>query len=87
MRAIKKPVEIEFWPNENNTSLADLKKWTDSIDVVITDYFDIDESNLYVKTLEGTSYVVTNDDVIIRGIKGELYPCKKDIFKATYHIC
>jgi hypothetical protein len=24
------------------------------------------------------------DDIIIRGIKGELYPCKPDIFAATY---
>ena len=27
------------------------------------------------------------DDWIIRGIKGELYPCKPDIFEATYEEC
>lgn len=37
----------------------------------------------YVKTLEG-SIEVTKDSYIIRGIQGELYPCKKDIFLATY---
>jgi hypothetical protein len=26
------------------------------------------------------------DDYLIRGIKGEIYPCKPDIFKATYEI-
>jgi hypothetical protein len=27
---------------------------------------------------------VAPDDWIIRGVKGELYPCKPDIFAATY---
>lgn len=34
-------------------------------------------------TLEGRMDVVS-DDWIIRGVKGELYPCKPDIFAATY---
>ncbi len=34
-------------------------------------------------TLEGVSKIDFND-WIIRGIKGELYPCKPDIFEATY---
>ena len=28
--------------------------------------------------------VANPDDMIIRGIKGEIYPCKPDIFKASY---
>lgn len=36
-----------------------------------------------IDTLEG-QYEVIDNDVIIRGIKGECYPCKLDIFKATY---
>ena len=35
---------------------------------------------------EGTSYDITTSDVIIRGVKGEYYPCKKDIFEETYEI-
>ena len=36
-----------------------------------------------VKTLEGT--MEGNDgDWLIEGIKGELYPCKPDVFEATY---
>lgn len=38
---------------------------------------------LYVKTLEGEMKVSVGD-YIIRGVKGELYPCKPDIFKDTY---
>lgn len=26
----------------------------------------------------------TREDMLITGIKGEIYPCKKDIFHATY---
>lgn len=36
-----------------------------------------------IKTLEGR-HVVTPGDWIITGIKGEQYPCKPDIFAATY---
>jgi hypothetical protein len=36
-----------------------------------------------IKTLEGTM-VANPGDWIIRGVKGELYPCKPDIFEATY---
>lgn len=38
---------------------------------------------LVIKTLEG-DMKVSNGDYIIQGIKGEFYPCKPDIFKATY---
>jgi hypothetical protein len=38
---------------------------------------------LQIPTLEGTMLGVQGD-YIIRGIQGELYPCKEDIFKASY---
>jgi ectoine hydroxylase-related dioxygenase (phytanoyl-CoA dioxygenase family) len=38
---------------------------------------------LDVMTLEGRLHISLND-WIIRGVKGELYPCKPDIFAATY---
>lgn len=38
-----------------------------------------------IDTLEGRM-VVSRGDWIIRGIKGELYPCKPDIFAATYEL-
>ena len=34
-------------------------------------------------TLEGV-HIVTPGDYIIQGIKGEIYPCKPDIFELTY---
>ena len=36
-----------------------------------------------VPTLEGDR-LATEGDWIIRGVKGELYPCKPDVFEATY---
>ena len=38
---------------------------------------------LYIETLEGTMQA-NPGDYIIRGVKGEYYPCKPDIFEATY---
>ena len=38
---------------------------------------------LRIKTLEG-NHTVSPGDWVIRGVKGELYPCKPDIFEATY---
>lgn len=37
----------------------------------------------WIETLEGRM-VVSAGDYVIRGIKGEFYPCKPDIFDATY---
>ena len=37
----------------------------------------------YIETLEGKMYI-SNGDWIITGVKGEKYPCKPDIFAATY---
>ncbi len=36
-----------------------------------------------IPTLEGVM-LASEGDWIIRGVKGELYPCKPDIFEATY---
>jgi hypothetical protein len=42
------------------------------------------ESNMgWIDTLEG-GHVVTPGDWIITGVKGEVYPCKDEIFKMTY---
>ncbi|MBE2985486.1 hypothetical protein CCAL6883_09105 [Campylobacter sp. RM6883] len=36
-----------------------------------------------IHTLEGVMHA-DNGDYIIKGVKGEIYPCKPDIFEATY---
>lgn len=42
-----------------------------------------EDKDTFINTLEGTM-LVGEDDFIIRGVQGELYPCKPDIFNATY---
>ena len=39
--------------------------------------------DLFIHTLEG-KMAATLGDWIIRGVQGEVYPCKPDIFEATY---
>jgi len=41
------------------------------------------EIGLLIPTLEGVM-VARQNDWIIKGVKGEFYPCKPDIFEATY---
>jgi hypothetical protein len=44
-----------------------------------------DEVRMIIKTLEG-DMTATLGDYIIKGIQGEIYPCKPDIFEATYEL-
>ena len=41
------------------------------------------DKEMEIETLEGTMKA-DKGDFIIRGVQGELYPCKPDIFYATY---
>lgn len=86
MQAQKKPVVIDFIEINVNTTPEEIKSWVESFNQKFEDYFDDNGDTLKVKTLEGTSYDVTTSDVIIRGVKGEYYPCKKNIFEETYEI-
>jgi hypothetical protein len=78
MKYRKKPVviEAEQWEGHN---LNDDNSMFQSPEVIIKN----DGSEFMVSTLEG---VMTGQkgDWLIRGVKGELYPCKPDIFEATY---
>ena len=42
-----------------------------------------EDSRLYIRTIEGI-HEAKSGDYIIQGVQGELYPCKQDIFEATY---
>jgi len=44
---------------------------------------DLGSADIQIRTLEGTMTAQIGD-WIIKGVKGELYPCKADIFEATY---
>lgn len=44
------------------------------------------QGDLFINTLEGKMSVSVGD-YIIKGAQGEFYPCKSDIFEATYESC
>lgn len=50
---------------------------------IANDHFIDASDELAIWTLEGIHFV-SHGDWIIRGIHGELYPCKPEIFAATY---
>jgi hypothetical protein len=72
----KKPVVINAvrWTGENWEEIADFHRG---------DAFTTTERVLNIATLEGVMQAQPGD-WIIEGVKGEVYPCKPDIFAATY---
>lgn len=72
----KKPIVIEAiqFNGENQREIADFMG-----EMIRTNFF----PDIYIETLEGTMKANIGD-YIIKGIKGEFYPCKPDIFEATY---
>ena len=77
MKYRKKPVVIEAI-QFNGRNSADIHEFCgDKVrEPVGKDYLEIE-------TLEGI-HIVSPGDYIIKGIKGEFYPCKPDIFEMTY---
>lgn len=43
------------------------------------------EIELLIPTLEG-NHIASPGDFIVRGVDGEYYPCKPDIFRETYDL-
>jgi hypothetical protein len=74
----KKPVVIEavLWTGNNLDEILDFSP------AAYTDYGS-GELELKIQTLEG-HHIASVGDWIIKGIKGEFYPCKPDIFEQTY---
>ena len=75
----KKPVVIEAvqWRNTNQDELLDVfgravYRWDFAV-----------SGSLFIPTLEGKMEANVGD-WIIKGVKGEFYPCKPDIFEQLY---
>ena len=77
---VKKPVKVNAWQLTTENIEAGLPVWLDLDKVHI---FGGDAPFAEIETLEGLMKA-SYGDFIIQGIKGELYPCKPDIFLATY---
>ena len=89
----KKPVVIEAFKYDGDLKGADGKYYVPDWAVQAFEkgvlFYELQLSplhlpyELYIKTLEGNIHTSVGD-YIIRGVKGELYPCKPDIFEKTY---
>jgi hypothetical protein len=74
----KKPVVIEAvqWTGDNRSEIFDfVGKFAVWGDV----------SGMIIKTLEG-QHIASVGDYIIKGVNGEFYPCKPEIFEKTYDL-
>lgn len=81
----KKPVEVQAVEYDNTDESRDfILSWIDNYggDAYVWHVED-GVTNLIIGTLEG-DMVANPGDYIIKGVKGEFYPCKPDIFVATY---
>lgn len=79
----KKPVVIEAiqYDDEPETDIELQEKF--GIDPVRVSYKNPDDPILIIETLEGEMKAHVGD-YIIKGVHGEIYPCKPDIFYETY---
>jgi len=99
MKARKKPVIIDFvqlrWDTWNEMCefagvgrLSDGKPMGCYVDMngnALPEGKTSEEMGLLIPTLEGL-HLARQNDYVIKGVKGELYPCKPDIFELTYDI-
>ena len=77
----KKPIVIEAF---QLTPFATWPEWAKADGIVTrTKSGSAEISSVKIKTLEGTMTAVPGD-WIIRGVQGELYSCKNEIFQASY---
>jgi hypothetical protein len=88
MKFRKKPVVIEAvqltWYNWNEIcEFCDVGRLSENHPEGFNPNGDSNIIGLRIPTLEGVMEA-KQDDWIIKGVKGELYPCKPDIFKETY---
>ena len=76
----KKPVVIEAIQLTKENVVDVLSFCNNASNIVASSE---DEMGISILTLEGTMTANTGD-YIIKGVKGEFYPCKPDIFELTY---
>lgn len=92
MKYRKKPVEIEavLWTGKNLREIITFTdgKEPDTSSVIAMDKWQdyewlVKNEGLKIFTLEG-NMMANVGDYIIKGVQGECYPCKPDIFELTY---
>lgn len=85
MKYKKKPVVIDAWDVED--LLLYHRSGPSLPEEVEAGYkeglLDFEKGHINVVTLEGVM-VARSGDMLVKGVQGEFYPCRKDIFRQTY---
>lgn len=76
----KRPITIEAMQVTDGRSVLDIVDWMNSSRTV---GYNTSPPTIWIDTLEGQMTADTGDWVI-KGVQGEFYPCKPDIFAKTY---
>jgi hypothetical protein len=90
-QAVKKPIKVNFYEWDGNKT--GLLLWADQVGYEKDRYlFEFEDPHgvqkdirCFIKTLEG-NHLCCPGDIIIQGINGEYYSCKREIFYETYNI-
>ena len=77
----KKPLVIEAFKWTGGPDQTEDPEW--AVEAVKSGVIFFEGKMMKIDTLEGT-FQVSPGDYVIKGINGELYPCKPDIFEKTY---
>lgn len=89
MKYRKKPVVVEAFLLDERGLVSEDWFWEavaeNSIIIHWCDEYCFEPAWCEIKTLEGTM-IARAGDYIIKGVNGEIYPCKADIFEKTYEI-
>ena len=79
---VKKPVVIEAIQYDG-ANITEVESFVGA--KLPSVWLSVEDTQLVIPTLEG-DMKVSKGDYVIKGIKGEFYPCKPDVFKSTYNV-
>ena len=79
---VKKPIVIEAI-QYNGINITEIESFL--VSKLPTVWSSVEDTQLVIPTLEG-DMKVSKGDYVIKGIKGEFYPCKPDVFEKTYDV-
>ena len=83
MKYQKKPVTVEAWKLDSGFLINEVPEWVKSNWIKNVFNYDMDDETWHIETLEGFMFA-KDGDYLIKGVHGELYSCKPDIFEETY---
>lgn len=83
----KKPVVVEAvrFTTKTGVGFNRAKRFAGSYFMEHQEHYASEDMIYYIRTLEG-DMKISEGDYIIKGVQGEFYPCKPDIFDQTYEM-